>query len=62
MINTAEDVGCVSLSKSTDLDVVKVDLCQAAVVAMDPLQGFLHVGGVRWLIGKDLERIWFHHT
>lgn len=44
------------------LDVVEVDFNQAAVVVVDPLQSFLHVGGVGRLIGKDLEGIWFHHT
>lgn len=49
-------------SRSADLDVVEVDFSQAAVVVVDSLQGFLHVGGVRRLVGEDLEGIWFHHT
>lgn len=47
---------------SADLDVVEVDFDQAAVVVVDSLQGFLHVGGVGRLIGEDLEWIWFHNT
>lgn len=45
-----------------DLDVVEVDLRQAAVVADDPLQGLLHVGAVGRLGGEDLEGIRFDHT
>lgn len=50
------------VSGSADLDVVEVDFSQAAVVVVDSLQGFLHVGGVWRLIGEDLKRIWFHYT
>lgn len=52
-----------ALSEATfDLDVVEVDLRQAAVVADDPLQGFLHVGAVGRLGGEDLEGIRFDDT
>lgn len=44
------------------LDVVEVDLGQAAVVAMDPLQSLLHIGGVGQLVREDLEGIRFDHT
>lgn len=46
----------------TDLDVVEVDLYQAAVIVVDPLQGLLHVGGVGGFLWEDLEWIWFHNT
>lgn len=45
-----------------DLDVVEVDLRQAAVVAQDPLQSFLHVGTVGRLGGEDLEGVGLDHT
>ena len=32
------------------LDVVEVDFCEGGVVALYPLQGVLHIGGVRGLI------------
>lgn len=51
-----------ALSWWAHLDVVEVDFSQAAVVVVDSLQSFLHVGGVRRLVREDLERIWFHHT
>lgn len=44
------------------LDVVEVDFSQAAVIVVDPLQSFLHVGGVGRLVREDLEGICFHHT
>lgn len=45
-----------------DLDVVEVDLRQAAVVADDPLQSLLHVGAVGRLGGEDLKGIRFNYT
>lgn len=50
------------LSRSAHLDVVEVDFNQAAVVVVDSLQSFLHIGGVGRLVGEDLEWIWFHYT
>lgn len=50
------------LEANFDLDVVEVDLRQAAVVAQDPLQCFLHVGAVRRLGGEGLEGVPFDHT
>lgn len=50
------------ISPTADLDVVEVDFSQAAVVVVDPLQSFFHVGGVGWLVREDLEWIWFHYT
>lgn len=50
------------LEANFDLDVVEVDLRQAAVVAQDPLQRFLHVGAVRRLGGEGLEGVPFDHT
>lgn len=44
------------------LDVVEVDLSQAAVIAVDPLQSLLHIGGVGQLVWEDLEGIRFDHT
>lgn len=44
------------------LDVVEVDLRQAAVVAQDPLQRLLHVGAVGRLGGEDLEGVGFDHA
>lgn len=45
-----------------DLDVVEVDLRQAAVIAQDPLQRLLHVGAVGRLGREDLEGVTFDHT
>lgn len=44
------------------LDVVEVDIKQAAVVFLDLLKGFLHVCGVGGLVWEDLECIWFYYT
>lgn len=54
--------GCVLRRATFDLDVVEVDLRQAAVVAQDPLQRLLHVGAVGRLSREDLEGVTFDHT
>lgn len=45
-----------------DLDVVKVDFSQTAIIVVNSLQGFLHIGGVWRFFREDLERIWFHNA
>lgn len=54
--------GCVLRRATFDLDVVEVDLRQAAVVAQNPLQRLLHVGVVGRLGREDLEGVAFDHT
>jgi hypothetical protein len=44
------------------LDVVEVDIKQAAVVFLYLLKGLLHVCGVGGLVWEDLECIWFYYA